>query len=224
MSPTPRRERRVRREHPRGPPAEPATLDLYATRLPIGPAMVVELTHRVDAGDVQPEPAVATAEPGGPGQAPTYPPLSGRRRRRRPADHGRTADRPVRHPAQAGRAAHGRRPGAPAARRARGPGDAHHPAAPVALRITDADGGNPRFARQPAPGAVHRAAASAPRHYEPHRVLPDGTRRFPGGTCRRAYCAGGLAPEQDESVARFELRAVGELYNVSMPATTTPRW
>ncbi|MFJ5533877.1 hypothetical protein [Streptomyces sp. NPDC093261] len=42
------------------------------------------------------------------------------------------------------------------------------PATPVDPRNTDADGGDPRFARRPAPGAAHRAAASAP----PLRAAP----------------------------------------------------
>ncbi|MER6979516.1 endo-beta-N-acetylglucosaminidase, partial [Streptomyces carpinensis] len=50
----------------------PAVLDLYATRLPIGPDTVVELTHRTDAGTVGIELAVATAEPGAAGAAPPY--------------------------------------------------------------------------------------------------------------------------------------------------------
>ncbi|MGW5233161.1 hypothetical protein ACWEQU_12900 [Streptomyces nodosus] len=48
--------------------------------------------------------------------------------------------------------------------------------------------------------------------------------RFLGGTCRRAFHVGGLGPEPGESVARFELRAVGELYNVWPPAPLTHRW
>ncbi|MCF1509643.1 hypothetical protein [Streptomyces glomeratus] len=215
--------RRVRREHSTEPPAEPATLDLYAPLLPIGPDTVVELTHRVDAGHVQPEPAVATAEPGGPGQAPTYPlfPVAaggaGRQTTAVPLTGlSGTLRRPAVRLTGGGQVR--RRLGGLAVRET-----PTSPAAPVALRITDADGGSPRFARQPAPGTAH-GQPPPPRATAKHSVLPDGTRRFPGGTCRRAYCAGELAPEQDESVARFELRTVGELYNVSMPATTTPRW
>ncbi|MER6358069.1 hypothetical protein ABT186_41400 [Streptomyces sp. NPDC001634] len=90
------------------------------------------------------------------------------------------------------------------------------PAARTDLRITDADGGSLRFAWQAAPGPV--------RHSELHRILPDGTRRFLGGTCQSAYYVGGLSAEPDESSARFELRAVGELYNVAAPATTSHSW
>ncbi|MGW1286513.1 GH85 family endohexosaminidase C-terminal domain-containing protein, partial [Streptomyces sp. NPDC002586] len=90
------------------------------------------------------------------------------------------------------------------------------PAAPTGARITAATGGDLRLAWDAAPGAV--------RHYELHRVLPDGTRRFLGGTCQRAYFLTGLRPEQGESAARFELRAVGELYNASAPVTVTHTW
>ncbi|MEV6026829.1 endo-beta-N-acetylglucosaminidase [Streptomyces sp. NPDC052036] len=201
----------------------PATLDLYSTRLPIGPGTVVELTHRVDAGDPRLELAVATAEPAGPGQAPSYTsfPVAG-------GDGWQTTTVPLTGLSGTLRTLGVRLTGGGQVRWRLGGlavrDTATTPAAPVDLRITDADGGNLRFAWQPAPGAVHRADASDPRHYELHRVLPDGTRRFLGGTCQRAYYVGGLAPEQNESVARFELRAVGELYNVSTPATTTHRW
>ncbi|MCW7944789.1 endo-beta-N-acetylglucosaminidase [Streptomyces hygroscopicus] len=197
----------------------PATLHLYSTRLPIGPQTVVELTHRLDAGDARVELAVATAEPGAPGRAPsyTYFPVAA-------ADGWRTTTVPLTGLSGAVRAL--------AARLFGGGGQvrwrlgrlavrdtATTPAAPTGLRVTDADGGGMRFAWQPAPGHV--------RHYELHRVLPDGTRRFLGGTCQYAYYVGGPAgpaADQGESTARFELRAVGELYNVSTPATTVHRW
>ncbi|WP_055491216.1 endo-beta-N-acetylglucosaminidase [Streptomyces sp. TP-A0356] len=193
----------------------PTTLDLYATRLPLGPRTVVELTHRVDAGDVRVELAVATAEPGRPGQAPpyTYVPVAtgaGWRTTTVPLDglSGTVRTLAVR---LTGGGRMRWRLGGLAVRDA-----ASSPAAPTDLRVTDADGGTMRFAWQPAPGPV--------RHYELHRILPDGTRRFLGGTCQHAFYVGGLAAEQGESTARFELRAVGELYNVSTPATTTHRW
>ncbi|MFJ7903058.1 endo-beta-N-acetylglucosaminidase [Streptomyces sp. NPDC096198] len=195
----------------------PAVLDLYAVRLPIGPGTVVELTHRADAGAPRPELALATAEPDGPGRAPTYTciPLDA------PGADWQTTTVPLSglsgtlHTLAVrltGRGETRWRLGRLAVR-----DTATAPAAPVGLRITDADGGDLRFAWEPAPGP-------APRHYELHRVLPDGTRRFLGGTCQRAHYAGGLAPERNESAARFELRAVGELYNVSSPAAVTHRW
>ncbi|MCT7356036.1 endo-beta-N-acetylglucosaminidase, partial [Streptomyces sp. 15-116A] len=62
-----------------GDPDAPVTVDLYATRLPITAGTVVEFTHRTDAGRVDVEPAVATADPENPGAAPpyTYLPVSG---------------------------------------------------------------------------------------------------------------------------------------------------
>ncbi|AJE39451.1 endo-beta-N-acetylglucosaminidase [Streptomyces nodosus] len=197
----------------------PATLELYATRLPIGPGTVVELTHRADAGDVRIELAVATTEPGTPGQAPsyTYFPVTG-------GDGWRTATVPLTGLSGTVRRLAVRLTGGGGQVRWRLGGIAVRdtavtPAAPVRPRITDADGGSLRFAWEAAP-----AAGPAPRHYELHRILPDGRRRFLGGTCQRAFHVGGLGPEPGESVARFELRAVGELYNVSPPARLTHRW
>jgi hypothetical protein len=90
------------------------------------------------------------------------------------------------------------------------------PCPPSGLRVTAASGGDLRLAWNPAPGAV--------RHYTLHRLLPDGTRRFLGGTCQRAYFVTGLRPEQGERQARLELRAVGELYTSSAPVTVTHPW
>ncbi|MGI5379826.1 endo-beta-N-acetylglucosaminidase [Streptomyces sp. CA-251387] len=194
----------------------PAILDLYATRLPITADTVVELTHRTDAGKVNVELAVATAEPTAPGATPpyTYYPVTS-------ADGWRAAT--VRLTGLAG-TAHALgvrltavdgpvrwRLGGIAVRKA-----TQTPAVPTALRITGASGGDLRFAWNPASGDV--------RHHTLHRVLPDGTRRFLGATCQRAYFVGGLRPEQGEKAARFELRAVGELYTTSAPATVTHTW
>ncbi|MEU1038016.1 endo-beta-N-acetylglucosaminidase [Streptomyces sp. NPDC005551] len=196
----------------------PVTLDLYATRLPLGTDTVVELTHRTDAGAVGTELAVATAEPGTAGGTPpyTYFPVeagSGGWRTSTVRLTGLTGTiralgvrlipsggTPVRH-----------RLGGLAVRNAR-----ETPAAPAGLRITDVDGGDLRLAWQAAPGAV--------RHYELYRTLPDGTRRFLGGTCQSAFFVKGLTPEQQETAARFEVRAVGELFTISTAATTTHPW
>ncbi|MGP4005251.1 endo-beta-N-acetylglucosaminidase [Streptomyces sp. 4N124] len=196
---------------------EPATVDLYATRLPITGDMVVELTHRVDAGAVSIELAVATAEPSTPGGTPPYTyfpvhsaggwqtvtvPLTGLTGTVRSLGVRLTAtDGPVRW-----------RLGALAVRG----GQSSAPAAPAGLRITGATGGDLRFSWNPAPGDV--------RHYTLHRLLPDGSRRFLGGTCQRAYFVGGLQPEQGERAARFEVRAVGELYTSSAPVTVSHTW
>ncbi len=55
-------------------------------------------------------------------------------------------------------------------------------------------------------------------------MLPDGTRRFLGGTCQRAFFVSGQRPERGERTARFELRAVGELYSSSAPAIAGHPW
>ncbi|MFD7708709.1 endo-beta-N-acetylglucosaminidase [Streptomyces sp. NPDC059785] len=200
----------------------PATLDLYATRLPLGADTVAELTYRVDSGSggVGVELAVATAEPAAPGEAPayTYLPVSGGG----DGDGWVTVTVPL--GGLGGTAVHAlgvRLTGSGAPVRWRLGALAVHdaeetPAAPTGLHVTDAEDGSLRLAWTAAPGAV--------RHYELHRVLADGTRRFLGGTGQSAYYAGGLAAEQGESAARFEVRAVGELFTVSSAATTTYTW
>ncbi|KOG20446.1 endo-beta-N-acetylglucosaminidase [Streptomyces viridochromogenes] len=196
---------------------EPAIVEVYASRLPVTVDTVVELTHRTDAGRVNVELAVAMAEPSGPGATPpyTYLPVNS-------VNGWQTATVPltgligtahaigIRLTAPDGGLVRWRLGGL-AVRNAR-----HTPGAPSGLRITAAAGGDLRFAWNPASGDV--------RHYNLHRLLPDGTRRFLGGTCQRAFFAGGLRPEQGEQAARFELRAVGELYTTSAPATVTHAW
>ncbi|TXS43337.1 endo-beta-N-acetylglucosaminidase [Streptomyces sp. uw30] len=194
----------------------PAVLDVYATRLPVTGDTVVELTHRTDVGGVQVELAVATADPTTPGATPPYSyfPVSS-------TDDWQTST--VRLTGLTGtvhaigvRLTAGDGPvqwrlGGIAVRNA-----TETPVSPTALRITGAAGGDLRFAWNPAPGAV--------RHHTLHRLLADGTRRFLGATCQSAYFVGGLRPEQGEQEARFELRAVGELYTTSAPVTVTHRW
>ncbi|MGP4043577.1 endo-beta-N-acetylglucosaminidase [Streptomyces sp. 2A115] len=198
----------------------PATLDLYATRLPLSGDTVVELTHRVDSGDVTVELAVATAEPSGPGQpyAYTYFPVAGGGswetstvRLTGLLEDGTVHGLGVRLTGRGGAVKW--RLGGIAVR----DGAAQSPATPADLRVTGASGGDLRFAwRTPSGGGV--------RQYTLHRVLPDGTRRFLGGTAQRAFFVGGLTPEGGEQTARFELRAVGELYTASDPATVTHSW
>ncbi|GAA3807434.1 hypothetical protein GCM10022403_046940 [Streptomyces coacervatus] len=195
---------------------EPTTVELYATRLPIAVDTVVELTHRTDAGAVNVELAVATAEPSAPGATPPYAylpvnsvngwqtvtvPLTGLEGTVHAIGVRLTAtDGPVKW-----------RLGGLAVR-----DTADTPDAPSGLHITAASGGDLRLAWNPAPGDV--------RHYTLHRLLSDGTRRFLGATGQRAYFLAGLKPEQGESQARFELRAVGELYTSSDPVTVTHTW
>ncbi|WP_369042753.1 endo-beta-N-acetylglucosaminidase [Streptomyces sp. Midd1] len=194
----------------------PATLDLYATRLALGEDTVVELTHRTDAGEVSLELAVATDDPAAAGEAPPYihlPVSSGSGWQTSTVSlsglTGTVRALGVRLTGTGGPVRW--RLGGLAVRNA-----AETPDAPTGLRVTDAEGGDLRLGWQPAPGPV--------RHYELHRILPDGTRRFLGGTCQRAFHVAGLAPEQGEAAARFELRSVGELFSVSTPATTTHTW
>ncbi|WCH96991.1 endo-beta-N-acetylglucosaminidase [Streptomyces moderatus] len=196
----------------------PTVLDVYATRLPVTADTVVELTHRADAGAVKVELAVATAEPTTPGATPPYtyyPVTSG----------GGWQTTTVRLTGLTGtvRAIGVRLTGADGGQvRWRLGGLAvrnasQTPAAPTGFRITAASGGDLRLAWNP-------AASGDVRHHTLHRLLPDGTRRFLGGTCQGAYFLGGLKPEQGELEARFELRAVGELYTTSAPVTVTHRW
>ncbi|MEV5145371.1 endo-beta-N-acetylglucosaminidase [Streptomyces sp. NPDC052727] len=204
---------------------QPVVLDLYATRLPIGVNTVVELTSRSESGDVNVELAVATAEPSAPGETPPYTyvavnsvnsgvrvrsvngwqsvtvPLTGL--------SGTVHALGIRLTATEGRVRW--RLGGLAVR-----DTVTAPAAPSGARVTAANGGDLRLAWTAAPGAV--------RHYTLHRLLPDGTRRFLGATGQRAYFVAGQRPEQGETAARFELRAVGELYNASTPVTVTHPW
>ncbi|MGW3093234.1 endo-beta-N-acetylglucosaminidase [Streptomyces sp. NPDC001102] len=194
----------------------PTVVELYATRLPVGADTVVELTHRTDAGAVHVELAVALAEPAAPGATPPYTylpvnsvngwqtvtvPLTGLSGTLHSIAVRLTAtDGPVKW-----------RLGGLAVR-----DSAVTPEAPSGLRVTAASGGDLRLAWAPAPGDV--------RHYTLHRLLADGTRRFLGATCQRAYFLAGLRPEQGEQAARLELRAVGELYTASAPVTATHPW
>ncbi|MEU9480267.1 endo-beta-N-acetylglucosaminidase [Streptomyces sp. NPDC048191] len=210
-----------------GAPDRPVVVDLYATRLPIGVNTAVELTSRTDEGTVNVELAVATAEPSGAGETPPYTYLAvnpvNRHACVKSVNGWRTVTLPlagtglngtvhalgVRLTATAGPVRW--RLGGLAVREA-----VTAPAAPSGARVTAANGGDLRLAWDAAPGPV--------RHYELHRLLPDGTRRFLGGTCQRAWFLTGLQPEQGETAARFELRAVGELYNASTPVTVTHTW
>jgi hypothetical protein len=69
-----------------------------------------------------------------------------------------------------------------------------------------------------------RRAPGPVRHYELTRLLPDGTRRFLGGTCGTALHVPALPRAGRERAAALELRAVDELYAVSAPARTAFPW
>jgi len=199
---------------------EPVTVDLYAARLPIGADTVVELTYRTDEGAVNVELAVATAEPSTPGATSpyTYLPVPD-------GDGWQTSTVRLSGLSESSGTVHAlgvrltASDGGPVRWRLGGLAvydTTGTPAAPAGLRVTAASGGDLRLAWDPAPGDV--------RHYTLHRQLPDGTRRFLGGTCQQAYFVGGLQPEQGETEARLELRAVGELYTSSAPVTVTHPW
>ncbi|WP_031026485.1 endo-beta-N-acetylglucosaminidase [Streptomyces sp. NRRL WC-3725] len=204
---------------------QPAVVDLYATRLPVGVNTVVELTYRSESGDVNVELAVATAEPSAPGATPPYTYLAvnpvDKGGRVRSVNGWQTVTVPLTGLSGTVRALGIRLTANEGPVRWRLGGVAVRdtvtaPAAPTGARVTAANGGDLRLAWTAAPGAV--------RHYTLHRLLPDGTRRFLGATGQRAYFVTGQRPEQGETAARFELRAVGELYNASTPVTVTHPW
>ncbi|RCH66887.1 endo-beta-N-acetylglucosaminidase [Streptomyces sp. SDr-06] len=199
-----------------GAPGAPVALDLYATRLPLCARTVVELTHRADA-DVTVELAVATAEPAGPGAPQPYRYLPAGTLKAGAA--WATTKLPLTGPSGTARAI-GLRLTAPGALNYRLGALAVYdraevPSAPSGLKVVAGSDGM-RFTWRPAPGPV--------RHYELHRVLPDDTRRFLGGTCQSAYYVPGPVPERGEKAARFEVRAVGELYTASGPAPAAHPW
>ncbi|MFE9412707.1 endo-beta-N-acetylglucosaminidase [Streptomyces sp. NPDC006704] len=198
-----------------GEPGAPVTLDLYTTRLALSRRTVVELTHRARA-DVTVELAVATAEPARPGDPYPY--------RLLPAGTLKAGDWTTTRISLAGLSGTLRAIGV----RLTAPGaldyrigalavrdQAQVPCEPAKLRVRAGSDGL-RFTWRPASGHV--------RHYELHRVLPDGSRRFAGGTCQSAYFVPGVLPEPGEKSACFEVRAVGELYTVSAPATAVHPW
>ncbi|CAM5262220.1 MULTISPECIES: endo-beta-N-acetylglucosaminidase [Streptomyces] len=204
---------------------QPAVVDLYATRLPIGVNTVVELTFRGESGEVNVELAVATAEPSAPGATPPYTYLAvnsvNNGVRVRSVNGWQTVTVPLTGLAGTVRALGVRLTATEGPVRWRLGGLAVRdsvtaPAAPSGARVTAANGGDLRLAWTAAPGAV--------RHYTLHRLLPDGTRRFLGATGQLAYFVAGQRPEQGETAARFELRAVGELYNASAAVTVTHPW
>ncbi|MFI0806328.1 endo-beta-N-acetylglucosaminidase [Streptomyces echinatus] len=207
-----------------GEPDQPVVVDLYQTRLPIGVNTVVELTYRSESGEVNVESAVATAEPGTAGETPPYRYLAVNSVNAVKSVNGwQTVTVPLTGLSGTVHALGVRLTATEGPVRwrlgglaVRADGTPPAPAAPSGARVTAANGGDLRLAWNPAPGTV--------RHHTLHRLLPDGTRRFLGATAQRAYFLSGLRPEQGEKAARFEVRAVGELYNASTPVTVTHPW
>ncbi|MFE5735611.1 endo-beta-N-acetylglucosaminidase [Streptomyces celluloflavus] len=205
----------------------PATVELFPTRLPVGAGTVVEFAHRADAasGPVTVEVAVALHEPPAPGEpAPyTYLPAG----TVEPGGGWRTAT--VRLGSLGGGTLHalGVRltglGGAPVAWRLGSLAvreTAGRPAAPGGLTVTDAATAD----RTTSVRLAWRRAAGPVRHYELHRVLPDGGRRFLGGTCGAAFHVPGLSRERGEPALVLEVRAVDELFAVSEPSSVRHPW
>ncbi|MFG2485306.1 endo-beta-N-acetylglucosaminidase [Streptomyces virginiae] len=214
-----------------GVPTAPMIIGLHATRLPLTRGAVLELVHATGSAEpVTVEVGVAVREPSGPGEPVPYTWLPGRTR-----DSGqgwRTTRAGL--VALAGRTAYG------LAVRITAPGRK-----PVVWRIGALSVRDGTRTRRPAPPTAPVVDASArqdgrawlrlswraaagpdgrPRHYEVWRVLPDGTRRFLGGTCGTALYLPEVPRAGRERAAAFEVRAVDELYAVSEAARTTLVW
>ncbi len=207
----------------------PTTVELYAARLPLSKATVVELAHRCDPGSagVRVELAVAleerpyrfsylpagTLRAGGCGWTTATLRVGALLRGRA----GRTVRAlGIRLTAQGGGPVRWRlgrlaiRDAAPKA-----------PGRPGAVSVT---------AAVPGPGGTVAlrlawgAAAGPVRHYELRQALPGGGFRFLGGTCGHAYYVPALRRTAEEAVTRIDVRAVDELYAASVPASVTYRW
>lgn len=209
----------------------PAAVGLHSTRLPLTRSTVLELVHATESGSpVSVEVGVATREPSAPGEPVPYSWLPAGTRDGQAYGTGWRTTR-VGLAKLAGRTAYGlavritARGGGPVAWRlgalsVREAGPARPPAPPTALAVTASarrDGGAAlRLSWRRAPGPV--------RHYELTRVLPDGTRRFLGGTCAAAFYLPEFPRAGRERAAALEVRAVDELYAVSAPARTAFPW
>ncbi|MFH8749010.1 hypothetical protein ACH4GK_11100 [Streptomyces rimosus] len=62
------------------------------------------------------------------------------------------------------------------------------------------------------------------RHYEFHPPLPDGKRRFLGGTCETAFFLPAPRCTSGEPRTRLEVRAVGEPHTASAAAASVFTW
>ncbi|WP_234440520.1 endo-beta-N-acetylglucosaminidase [Streptomyces rimosus] len=215
----------------------PVTLELFRTRLPLRAGTVLEIVHRADEGSaaVTVEAAVAYAEPAKPGGRPKFRRLSARTVG---AGDGwvtttvRIGDGPgcTAHALGVRLSAPG---GAPVRWRlgalaVRGGGPAAHtPAPPSALKIAAShvtgDGvAELRLTWQPSGKA--KSKGTPVRHYEVHQLLPDGKRRFLGGTCESAFHLPALRRTPGEPETRLEVRAVGELHTSSAAAAAAFTW
>ncbi|UNO44081.1 endo-beta-N-acetylglucosaminidase [Streptomyces sp. MST-110588] len=214
----------------------PVTLELFRTRLPLREGTVLELVHRTEAGSapVTVTAAVAHHEPKAAGTPPDM--------RFLPVKAVRTV---------AGWTTSAVRIGGGAARTAcvlgvrleapEGGGGARwrlgalavHDGAPgkatpapprgltvAARRDTGRDTAELRLTWR----AAARRTGPVPRHYEVHQLLPDGARRFLGGTCGTALYIPAVRRTAGERATRLEVRAVGELYTSSAPVPAVVSW
>ncbi|MGW0751186.1 endo-beta-N-acetylglucosaminidase [Streptomyces sp. NPDC002587] len=207
----------------------PAAVGLHSTRLPLTRSAVLELVHATESGPVAVEVGVATREPAAPGQRIPYTWI---RAQTPGAGSGRDWHRSwIGLGALAGQTAYG------LAVRITGRGKGPVVWRLGALSLHDASAGQ----RPTSPAALTvdaaarqedrvwlrlswRRAAGPVRHYEVSRVLPDGTRRFLGGTCGTALYLAAVPRAGREPAAVLEVRAVDELYAVSAPARTALAW
>ncbi|MEU9143504.1 endo-beta-N-acetylglucosaminidase [Streptomyces sp. NPDC048349] len=205
----------------------PAAVGLHATRLPLSGSTVLELVHATEAGPVAVEVGVATREPAAPGEPVPYTwlrsqtlgagPAWRRARVGLSALAGETAYGFAVRITGLGKRAVAWRLGALSVRDTTA---GRRPASPAALTV-DAS------ARHRDAAEVRlswRRAAWPVRHYTVCRVLPDGARRFLGGTCGAAFYLPAVRQAGRERAAVFEVRAVDELYAASLPARTTLVW
>ncbi|WP_284575309.1 endo-beta-N-acetylglucosaminidase [Streptomyces sp. 2P-4] len=212
-----------------GPLTAPAAVGLHGTRFALPAAGVLELVHRAEPGSapVSVEVGVAVREPHAPGGPVPYSwfaaggarPGAGWRTARVGLSRlaGRTAYGLAVRITALGRTAVAWRVGAVSVR-----DDTPHrrPGAPHTLRVDAA-------ARRDGAAEVRlswRRAAGPVRHYELHRLLPGGGRRFLGGTCGTALYLPEVVRAGRERAAAFEVRAVDELYAASAPARTALAW
>ncbi|MEU7064209.1 endo-beta-N-acetylglucosaminidase [Streptomyces sp. NPDC046161] len=210
-----------------GRPAGPVVIGLHSTRLPLSGATAVELVHATESGTVAVEVGIALREPAAPGEPLPYTWLKAatrsagrgwlRARAGLDAPRGTTAYAFAVRITPRGTTPVRWRLGALSVRDAAAQ---RRPAAPSALRV---DASARREGTAEVRLSWHRAAGPV-RHYEVHRRLPDGTRRFLGGTCGTALYLPAVTRSGAEPAAAFEVRAVDELYACSGAARTTLGW
>ncbi|KOU21468.1 endo-beta-N-acetylglucosaminidase [Streptomyces sp. WM6368] len=208
----------------------PVVIGLHSTRLPLTRGSVLELVHAPGPEPVAVEIGVAVREPSAPGEPVPYTWLpAGSRNSGQGWRTARAALAPL-----AGRTAYG------LAVRITAPGTK-----PVVWRIGALSVHDGPRTRRPAPPTAAVVDASArqdgrawlrlswraaagpggrPRHYEVWRILPDGGRRFLGGTCGTALYLPAVPRAGRERAAAFEVRAVDELYAASAPARVSLTW